>query len=265
MSNNEELSKYEYFRTENGVLYHGDCLDILKLIDCKVDLILTDPPYNISQKKVINRDNINSKTLNRKKTKHLNYNFGNWDFFTTEKYLLFIKRWTDLIIKIVKESTSLYMWAPKSEVSFLEKILSEHFKIRSTLVWCKTNPVPQIFKVGYMSSTEFCIFATKNKGRKHYWNIERGQRQSYWVKPICQGKERTSHPTQKRLDIIEDMILQSSKKDDIVIDTFAGSGTIGIACEKFNRKYILIEKEEKYCEIIKDRLEKELSQLKLSI
>ena len=149
--------------------------------------------------------------------KELNFNFGKWDFFTDNKeFFEFINDIFTEIYRVMNESASMYVWIPKNEVSFIEYIFKDiGFHVRTTLVWCKTNPCPQIFKVGYMSSTEFCIFATKNEGAKHFWNIERGQRQSYWIKPICQGNERTEHPNQKRLDIAEDMILQSARKGEI--------------------------------------------------
>jgi len=192
-------------------LYNQDCRDGLKLIDDNtIDIVMTDIPYNISQKKKIDRSLIDNRKLRREgKKKELNFDFGEWDFFSSNReFFEFIKEVFTEVYRTMKDSASMYMWVPNSEVSFIEYILKDiGFHVRSTLVWCKTNPCPQIFKVGYMSSTEFCIFATKQKGAKHYWNIERGQKQSYWIKPICQGNERTEHPTQKRLDIAEDMIL----------------------------------------------------------
>lgn len=162
----------------------------------------------------------------------------------------------------MKSSASLYMWCPRSEVSFIEYILKAiGYHTRSTLVWCKTNPCPQIFKVGYMSSTEFCIFATKEKGAKHYWNIEKGQKKSYWIAPICQGNERTEHPTQKRLDIAIDMATQSAKKGDILLDMFAGSGTFLEAAYKTGLKFIGFEKDQKWFSLAQERLNRVMAQI----
>jgi len=243
-------SKYYYFHTDNGVLLCGDCLEVMKLLpDESIDLVLTDPPYNISQNKKIDRTRINSRSLKRTgKVKELNLNFGKWDFFESNReYFEFIYKVCNEFTPKTKESCSLYMWAPRSEISFIEYILVE-------VGWHVRSTVPQIFKVGYMSSTEFCIFGTRMKGRKHFWNINRGQRHSYWITSICQGKERTSHPTQKKLEIVEDMIINSSQESNIVLDCFLGSGTTAVACEKLNRKWIGIEISEEYCKIAKKRL-----------
>ncbi len=114
-----------------------------------------------------------------------------------------------------------------------------------------------------MSSTEFCIFATKQKGAKHYWNVERGQRQSHWIKPICQGNERTQHPTQKRLDIAEDMILQSAQKGNVLLDPFAGSGTFAIAAYNNGLKFICFEKDGDIFKMGRKRVEVTTAQMNL--
>ncbi len=72
---------------------------------------------------------------------------------------------------------------------------------------------------------------------------------------MIHGKERYEHPNQKPLSLISDLIKKHSNEGDVVLDTFAGTGTAGHASILLNRKYILIEREEKYINIIKNRLE----------
>ncbi|MCK5014259.1 MAG: site-specific DNA-methyltransferase [Candidatus Omnitrophica bacterium] len=83
---------------------------------------------------------------------------------------------------------------------------------------------------------------------------------------VCVGLtgcvEATGHPTQKKVGLIAELI-KLSKIDGLICDPFIGSGTTAIACERLNRKWIGIEKEEKYCEIAAKRIEQETSQLKL--
>ncbi len=74
--------------------------------------------------------------------------------------------------------------------------------------------------------------------------------------PICHGKERLDHPTQKPLNLIVDLINKHSNPGDLVLDTFSGSGTTGEACLKTGREFILIERDNKYIELIKNRLNK---------
>lgn len=248
-------------------IYNMDCRHGLKLIDDNtIDIVMTDIPYNISQRKTIDRTGIDNKKIHREsKKKTLNFNFGEWDFFSGNKeYFEFIQEVFQEVYRVMKDTASMYMWVPKGEVSFIEYILKDiGFHVRSTLVWCKTNPCPPIYKVGYMSSTEFCIFATKQKGAKHYWNVERGQRASYWVKPICQGNERTVHPTQKRLDIAEDMIMQSSQRNNILLDCFAGSGTFAVAARKNGLNFICFETDKKFYEMAVQRIESETQQMNI--
>ena len=164
----------------------------------------------------------------------------------------------------MKDSASMYMWLPKSEVSFIEYILKDiGFHVRSTLVWCKTNPTPNILNIGYMHSTEFCTYATKLPGSKHYWNTKNRNVQSYWVKPICQGNERTAHPTQKRLDIAEEMIIQSCEKGGTLLDPFCGSGTFPVAARLCGLNYIAFEQDKNFYEIAKKRIDQEVNQMNI--
>lgn len=72
------------------------------------------------------------------------------------------------------------------------------------------------------------------------------------------------HPTQKPVTLFEYLIKTYTNENDLVLDNCAGSGTTGIACQNLNRQFMLIEKEEKYCETIKSRLKQNAKQLKLS-
>ena len=73
--------------------------------------------------------------------------------------------------------------------------------------------------------------------------------------PICHGKERYDHPTQKPLALISDIINKHSNEGDVVLDNFAGTGTTAHACILNNRNYIVIERDDKYFDILKFRIE----------
>ena len=73
--------------------------------------------------------------------------------------------------------------------------------------------------------------------------------------PLCHGKERLDHPTQKPLLLISELLVKHSKPGDTVLDTFAGTGTTGHACILNDRKFILIERDEKYFGILKKRID----------
>jgi len=252
----------------------GDCLKILPLIpDNSIDLVVTDPPFNISQDKIIDRTNIENKAMRRKgKVKVLKYNFGDWDWFNSpEEYLLWTKKWAKEVVRVLKPNGTLYSFFAKSEISLFEYILKESgMHVRCTCVWHKTNPVPLLFKVGYMSASEFFVYATKNKGAGHTFNYKLGQQHNVFTFPICMGNERikdkngqTAHATQKPLQLIELLIKYSSNKNDIILDPFLGSGTTAVASVKLGRKCIGIEINEVYVRLSRERILPYLEQTKL--
>ena len=108
---------------------------------------MTDIPYNISQKKAIDRTRIDNRKLHRDgKKKVLNFDYGDWDFFDSNAaFFEFINEVFVEVYRTMKDSASMYMWGPRDEVSIIEYILKDiGFHVRSTLVWCKMNPCPQI-------------------------------------------------------------------------------------------------------------------------
>jgi site-specific DNA-methyltransferase (adenine-specific) len=237
----------------NKIIY-GDCLEIMPYIpDNSIDLVLTDPPYMISQKGLrIDRTKIENRSLRRKgkKSKELNYDFGKWDYFESrEEFLLWTEKWVKECFRVLKDTGNFVSFFSKSEISHFEDILNKYGHVRQTIVWHKTNPVPQIFKVGFMSSVEFMSWATKQKGAKHTFNYQLGQHHNFIETPICMGNERKAHPTQKPSKAINWLIEYLSNPGDIVLDPFVGTGTTSITCKKLGRKYTGIEISKEYCEI----------------
>lgn len=237
----------------------GNCLEVLKEIpNDGVDLVLADPPYGISQKNLkIDRTNIQNRSLKRsgKKSKELNYDFGEWDHFENRDELLsWTEQWVKECFRILKNTGNFVSFFSKSEISYFEDILNKYGHVRQTIVWHKTNPVPQIFKVGFMSSVEFLSWATKQKGAKHTFNYQLGQHHNFVETPICMGKERTNHTTQKPIKVISWLVEYLSKKNDIILDPFIGSGTTAVTCKELGRRYIGIEISPEYCEIARNRI-----------
>lgn len=243
----------------------GDCLKVLQDIpDNSIDFVFVDPPYNISQEdKKIDRNKIRNKKVRRlmskrqNKVSELSYDFGKWDNYNSvDEQLEFAEKWLKECYRVLKEdSGQIISFYSKSEISFLESIMTGiGFHVRQTLVWHKTNPVPQIFKVGYMSASEFMTWATMQKGAKHTFNSELGQIHSVFTYPLCQGRERTEHPTQKPLKLLEKIIIYHTKTNDIILDPMCGSGSVCVAAKELHRNYIGIELSEEYCKIAHNRL-----------
>lgn len=104
---------------------------------------------------------------------------------------------------------------------------------------------------------EFAIWGVK-KGAKWIFNKDKNKpyMRSLFETSTVSGNERTNHPTQKSLQLMQDIIKIHTNKDDVVIDPFMGSGTTGVACLNLNRKFIGIELDKTYFNLSVERLNK---------
>jgi site-specific DNA-methyltransferase (adenine-specific) len=232
-----------YILVMSNQVIHGDCYEILKTLqDKSIDLVLIDPPYQISRKSNF------TKNSNNTKYNKIKIDFGYWDQDEINLDDLFkeFKR----VLKPCGYLIIFYdVWKGQSLKFYSEKW---GFKQPRICQWVKTNPVPINSKKNYLSnSIEF--FFTFVKGKNPTFNSEYDK--GIYNYPICHGKERTSHPTQKPLSLIKELLEKHTNKGDVVLDCFAGSGTTGIACAQTDRNYILIEKELEYYNLITQRLE----------
>jgi site-specific DNA-methyltransferase (adenine-specific) len=220
----------------------GDCFEKLLVIpNNSVDLVLIDPPYQISRKSNF------TKNSNNKKFNNIKIDFGDWDHQEVDLDKLFCE-----FKRILKDSGYLIIfydiWKSQSVKHFAEKW---SFKQPRVCQWVKTNPVPINSKKNYLSnSIEFFLTFVKSKNPTFNSEYDRG----IYNYPSCHGKERTVHPTQKPLSLIKDLIQKHSNEGDIVLDCFGGSGTTAQACLELGRKFILIENDIQYYELILQRL-----------
>ena len=229
-----------YYENENGKLYQGDCLEVMdKLIEegVKVDCIVTDPPYRTIS-------GGNKKGLSYKhKGSITEKNDGKIFKYNDIK----IEYWLPKIYEILKENSHCYIMTNtlnlKNTLIETEKI---GFKLHNLLVWEKQNATPNRW---YMKNCEYILFLRKGIA-KAINNM--GSKTVHKFKNPFGDK---LHPTEKSIDHMMFLIENSTKEDDIILDPFSGSGTTAVACENTNRKWICIEKEDKYCEISKKRLD----------
>jgi len=233
-------------------LIQGDALEVLPTLPTNsVDLIITDPPQNLSHERKIDRTKIEKRSLKRPSI--LSYDFGDWDKFESdEEFLNFTWSWVRECFRILKPNGSFYCFFPRQYISFLDLMVRKlGFKPRSVIVWHKLNPCPQIFKVGYMEACELILYAT---GKGHFYNYKLGQTHNFIETPLCQGKERLGHPNQKPEKVIEFLMVRSSREGDTVLDPFLGSGTTMKVARDLRRNCIGIEKDEKWIKVTKKRL-----------
>lgn len=124
------------------------------------------------------------------------------------------------------------------------------------MVWHKTNPVPKIYRAGFLNSCEL-IICTWNKG--HTWNFSTQREMHNFVEsPICMGSERLKnpfHPTQKPVRVLKHIIRIATNQGDVVFDPFMGVGSTGVAALNLRRKFIGFELDKSYYNAAVARLE----------
>jgi len=229
-------------------IYNMDCLEGMQQIEKNsIDLILTDPPYNISSDKKIPFNDLKYGEI-----REIDMDFGEWD-----KDKIFPKDYIDTFVTLLKENGILIMFYNKLYIGLVGIYLQNkhNFKVRHIGSWIKSNPAPQVRKVKWMNAAENFIIATKNKGSGHHFNYELGQSTDCFVSSVS---FEHLHPTQKPLDLIEWILKYWSFENDVVLDPFLGSGTTAVTCKMLNRRYIGFELEKEYYDIANKRL-KEIS------
>jgi len=213
-------------------------LEMLKQIDSKsVDLVLTDPPYIISKKTgmdaLFNADDATKDKAKYGSKYAIQTDYGEWDSnFTLENLDEFIKEFS----RVLKNGGSCIIFFDLCKIETLSKLLEKHkFGKLRFIEWVKTNPVPINSKATYLSNArEIAISCVK--GGKATFNSEYDN--GIYKYPIYQGKREIDriHPTQKSLELFEDLIKKHTNEGGVVVDPFGGSATTYIACQRLNRK-----------------------------
>lgn len=227
-----------YYSQDNLTIYHGDAREILPSLGSGIArLILTDPPYNVSE------DDADIKDLHGNAVYGGQRDFGQWD-----------REWDPMDLLVPAERL---LYTGGSLIAFCSDWLLSHYKqydllkSRGTMVWDKVNAPPS-YRPGYMSYTEWIVWLQK-PGAPIVWNGG-GAVSNILRFNRCSGGERTAHPTQKPLDLIENLMARHSHKGDLIIDPYMGSGTTLRAAKNLGRRAIGIELDERWCELAAKRL-----------
>lgn len=234
----------------------GDCMEVMKKIpDESIDLIITDPPYNISTNLKIDRSRWGKK---QKRKAVINFDYGEWDKMSEDDFEKFTLKWYAECKRVLKKGGSIYIFFTKELISLFHLHWSGLIKTKNIISWIKSNPLPAFNRTNYRSAVEFIYFGQK-EGAKAVFNFGQQKDMKNWFEyPLVQGKERTKHPTQKPLGLIQKFIKVSSNQDNIILDPFLGSGTTAVAAQQLGRNFIGIEINSEYCEIAKQRLRQQV-------
>ncbi len=246
----------------NKTIYQ-DVFESLKYLpDECVDLMIIDPPYNLT--KSFNGHLFSKKTL--------------------DDYEIWFDLWLHQLIRLLKKTASLYICSDWQSSSAIHRTITKYFKVRNRITWEREkgrgahtnwkNCLEDIWFCTVSDDYTFNIDAVKikrkvlapyrdrNQQPKDWQHSEQGNyRITYpsnlWTDisiPFWSMPENTDHPTQKPEKLIAKLILASSKEKEVVFDPFLGSGTTSVVAKKLNRYYIGIEAELEYCCLAEKRL-----------
>jgi len=257
-----------FFQTNFGELYNCDSVHFLQNLESNsVDLIFADPPYNIKK--------------------------AEWDYFNSQReYLDWTLEWVREAQRVLKKTGSLYICGFSEILADIKYVASPFFKHCRWLVWFyrnkanlgkdwgrshesiihfrKTNDfifnidevrIPyneHTMKYPKRTQAETSQYSNGQNGKSYEWEpnpLGAKPKDVLEIPTISNGAwEKYPHETQKPVELLRKIILSSSLPDSCILDPFGGSGTTYAVAEAYQRKWIGIEKELDYCNVIKERL-----------
>lgn len=216
----------------------GDCIESMRALPAKsIDLIVTDPPYKI--------ETSGAGIYKQHDKRYVKELESMRDGFAVEVL--------DELCRVMKKINCYFFCSQKQIMPLLDYFVKGKKCNWNMLSWHKTNPVPACGNK-YLTDTEFILFF-RDKGVKVYGSF--ATKRTWYATPLNQkDKKIYGHPTIKPLEIIENLVINSSLEGDRVLDPFMGSGTTGVACKRLKRDFIGIEIDQNYFATAKERIDK---------
>ena len=249
---NKEVRNDTY---KNNIIQQ-DCFEYLQHIkDNSVDLVITDPPYNISIENSVN-------AYGGART---GMDFGAWDYgFQTDK-------WLHYIAPKVREGGQMLIFNSYKNIGIMMKVLEGYgYEVVGLPMWLKTNPIPHLTELTYVSSMEHALWVVRTNGKslqelgvvfngKPY--VKKTKKKSDYNDGIILSSPHSKqgerfHTTQKPVWLFNKLIQNHSNAGDLVMDTFMGSVTTAVCSQGLNRNYLGCELDDEYFAKSTERLNK---------
>lgn len=228
---------------ENGItIYHGDCVDVLPLLE-RVDVVITDPPYSdhTHKKQWIGSALTKGKARNGTKFKELGF-----DPLSPELRALVCRESARLAAR-----WSLFFSDLEGVDGWREDILKSGLEYIRTMIWDKVDSAPQFTGDRPAASAEAIVVAHPS-GKKR-WNG--GGRRSVFTYPVNGANQGSKpHPSTKPEPLMRELIALFTDEGETILDPFMGSGTTLVAAKRLGRKAIGIEINKTYCDVAVERL-----------
>ena len=224
---------------EINKIYNSDCIKILGggYISKQVDLLLTDPPYNVS------REN-NFQTMGR----------AGMDYWEWDKWFNQAERIKYLPL-VLKENANVVIFNDyKNFKEIIDACYESNITIKRCLVLNKSNPAPFNRDRMFVNDVEFALWGVYNsKNKPTNWTFNRKNPVEKCVLDTTVQSSKL-HPTMKDIKVIKHLVELLSNEWDLVLDPFMWSWTTAVACKELGRSYVGCEIDPKYCDIIEKRL-----------
>ena len=226
-----------------GKRMFGDCLTLMSQIESgSIDAIITDPPYRVISDG--NQKGLSYKHKGSITEKNDGKIFQHNDISCRDYFPEFFR--------VLKDNAHLYIMVNVLNLTERLTEAQKYFALHNLLVWEKQNAGPNRW---YMKNAEYVLFLRKGKA------FPINNMGSKTVHQFYNNVGNKLHPTEKPIELMQLYIENSSVEGEVILDPFAGSFPVAIACINTNRKYICIEKDENYFNIGSERIRKHIEQL----
>ena len=236
--------------SKNSIVANGNCIDCLDKIETNsVDLILTDPPYNLG-------NFMHERNTNLIKMRENQFAYAGWDDLGYDDWMNHMDLFFKQSNRVLKKKGGLIVFMSLIKIESLIKLAQKNkFYYKTVGIWHKKNPMPRNMNLHFINSTEGWVYFI-NEGTTGTFNNKGKVIHDFIETSLTPKTEKGfgGHPTQKPLSILTKFVDILSNPNDVVLDPFMGSGSTGVAAEILDRKFIGIELEKKYYEIAKQRI-----------
>lgn len=238
-------------KTPKYELLNDDCLHALASVSAdSVDLLLTDPPYNLGLF-------MQNRSTNLKQLRENYFGAAGWDNLGPDEWTASMDAFFSEASRILRRGGALVVFMAVIKVETIIRLAQAHgFYYKTTGTWHKLNPMPRNMNLHFINSTESWVYFV-NDAKTGTFNNGGKALHDFFESPVTPKSERLfgKHPTQKPLALMDYFVRALSNPDDMVLDPFMGVGSTGVSAVAMGRKFTGIEIDERYFDIAKKRLE----------
>ncbi len=235
----------------NYCLYHMDCLEAMRhMEENSVDLVLTDPPYNLGLF-------MKNRATNLKAMRKNFFGAAGWDNLPFEEWAGDMDKMFEGLARVVKPKGSVIMFMSIIKVETIISLAEKHgFYYKTTGIWHKKNPMPRNMNLHFINSTEAWLYFVYKSHTGTFRNQGRALHDFLETSVTPSGEKAFGkHPTQKPVQLLSHFVEVLSNENDVVFDPFSGSGSAGVAALQHNRRFIGAEINAEYCLNAQKRLD----------